>query len=298
MIDDLEWSLVASFLAVMRLGSLSAAGRATGMTQPTLGRHIEQVEAALGIALFTRSSSGLLPTDAALALLPHAEAMETAMAALVRAARLGGDDASPRGTIRITASEIMGTLVLPSILSAIRRQHPNIIFELALNNRTDNLLQRDADIAVRMVRPTQTGLVARKLGDVPLGLYAHRAYLERFGTPKAVEDLLQSHVIGFDRDDHSARAVAAGILPITRDIFAFRCDSDMAQLAAVEAGLGIGGVQHAIARQKPDLVPVMAETIRFNLEVWLAVHEDLIRQPAVRTVFDELAIGLSRHLAA
>lgn len=286
MIDDLEWSLVASFLAVMRLGSLSGAARATGMTQPTLGRHIEQLEAALGIGLFTRSSSGLLPTDAALALLPQAEAMETAMAALVRAARLGGDAVSPCGTIRITASEIMGTLVLPPILSAIRTQHPKIIFELVLNNRTDNLLQRDADIAVRMVRPTQTRLVARKLRDVPLGLYAHRSYLERFGAPRTVEDLVRSHLIGFDRDDLTIRVVAAGILPITRDNFAFRCDSDMAQLAAVEAGLGIGGIQHAIARQKPDLVPVMAETIRFNLEVWLAVHQDMIRQPAVRIVFD------------
>jgi DNA-binding transcriptional LysR family regulator len=294
---NLSWSLVASFLAVMRLGSLSGAARSTGMTQPTIGRHIEEVEAALAVALFTRSSSGLMPTEAAKALLPHAEAMETAMAALVRTATLGGEDESPRGTVRITASDIMGTVVLPQILATIRTKHPQIIFELALNNRTDNLLQRDADIAVRMVRPTQTGLVARKIGELPLGLYAHRSYLERFGTPETVEALLRSHLIGFDRDDHSARSVASGILPITREIFAFRCDSDSAQLAALEAGLGIGAVQKSIARQISDLVPILAETIRFKLDVWLAVHEDLIRQPAVRTVFDELATGLTQHLA-
>ncbi|MGJ5222331.1 LysR family transcriptional regulator, partial [Bradyrhizobium oligotrophicum] len=211
--DLADWSLLRSFLAVSRRGSLSAAARATGLTQPTVGRHIDELEAGLGTALFTRSQAGLLPTEAATALLPHAEAMEAAFAALVRAAKSGGDPLQPRGVVRISASEIVGTFVLPPILAGIRGRFPDIVIELVLNNRTDDLLRRDADIAVRMIRPKQDGLVARRLGHIPLGLYAHRDYIARFGLPDTIAALAAHHVIGFDRDDHSARSVASSQLP-------------------------------------------------------------------------------------
>jgi DNA-binding transcriptional LysR family regulator len=292
-----DWSLVRSFLAVLRGGSLSAAARATGLTQPTIGRHIDQFEVALGLSLFTRSSGGLIPTEAATTLQTHAETMEAAMAALMRASELGGDRTAPRGTVRITASEVMGVAVLPAILADIRIAFSDIVFELALNNRTEDLLRRDADIAVRMVRPTQDGLVARKVGEVPLQLFAHRRYLDTFGIPKTMEALTKAHLIGFDRDDFSARSVAAGILPISRDLFAFRCDSDSAQQAAVHAGLGIGVMQTMMARRNPDLVPVLAEQISFKLDIWLAVHQDQRDQPAIRAVFDGLAEGLGMFVA-
>ncbi|MBC8130993.1 MAG: LysR family transcriptional regulator, partial [Rhizobiaceae bacterium] len=208
MADLSEWTHVRSFLAVLRHGSLSAAARATGLTQPTIGRHIEQFERVLGVVLFTRSPAGLIPTEAAGPIAVHAEAMEVSMAALVRASQAGGDATSPRGTVRISASEIMGLVVLPPLLTALRHAHPGIVIELALNNRTDDLLRRTADIAVRMVRPVQEGLVARKIGDLALRLYAHRSYVARFGLPESVADLQRLHLIGFDRDDHSARAVA------------------------------------------------------------------------------------------
>lgn len=215
------------------------------------------------------------------------------MAALVRAAAMGGDAATPRGTVRITASEIMGASILPAILADIRFAFPEINLELVLNNRSDDLLRRDADIAVRMVRPTQESLVARKIGEVALGLFAHRRYLDRFGTPDSVETLTKHHLIGFDRDDFSARSVAAGVLPISRDLFSFRCDNDIAQLAAIQAGIGIGVIQAAIAKRSPDLVAVMADEIKFKLDLWLAVHEDQRDQPAIRAVFDGLAAGLA-----
>lgn len=284
-----DWTLVRSFLEVLRRGSLSAAARSTGLTQPTIGRHIELFEQSLGASLFTRSASGLIPTEAARSLQAHAEAMEASMAALIRAAEMGGDAEAPRGTVRITASEIMGTAVLPDMLAQVRQTYPEIVFELALNNRTDDLLRRDADIAVRMVRPTQEGLVARKIGETALKLYAHRRYLERFGTPDSVEALMKAHLIGFDRDDHSARAVAEGILPITRDLFRFRCDNDAAQMAALNAGLGVGVMQTALARRNPDLIEVLADRIGFKLDVWLAVHANQKDQPAIRAVFNELA---------
>ncbi len=257
-----DWSLLRSFLAVLRRGSLSAAARATGLTQPTVGRHIQELESGLGVALFTRSPGGLAPTEAANALKPHAETMETAFAALKRAATLGGDAQSPRGTVRISASEIMGTFVLPSILAELRGRYPEIVLELALNNRTDDLLRRDADLAVRMTRPKQDGLIAKKLGVVPLGLYAHRTYAARNGIPKTLDDLAHHHIVGFDKDDHSARAVAKGTLPISRDIFSFRVDSDVAQVMAVQAGLGIGMMQKALAQADANLIPVLAVAYR------------------------------------
>jgi DNA-binding transcriptional LysR family regulator len=197
--------------------------------------------------------------------------------------------------VRITASEIMGATVLPGILADIRFAYPDIVLELALNNRTDDLLRRDADIAVRMVRPTQDGLVAKKIGEVSLGLFAHRRYLDRFGTPECVDALTKLHLIGFDRDDFSARSVTAGILPISRALFSFRCDSDVAQQSAILAGLGIGVMQSVPARRNPDLVGVMTDQIQFKLDLWLAVHEDQRDQPAIRAVFDGLATGLSAN---
>ncbi|MGJ4997101.1 LysR family transcriptional regulator [Bradyrhizobium sp. HKCCYLS3077] len=297
MTEPSDWSLLRSFLAVVRRGSLSAAARATGLTQPTVGRHIDELETGLGVALFTRSQAGLLPTAAATALLPHAEAMEAAFAALVRSARTGGDTAQPRGVVRISASEIVGTYVLPPILAGLRNRHPHIVIELVLNNRTDDLLRRDADIAVRMIRPKQDGLVARRLGSVPLGLYAHRDYIARFGKPETVEALGAHHVIGFDRDDHSARSVASSRLPISRELFSYRTDSDVAQVTAIEAGLGIGGMQTALARRNPSLVPVLADHIAFELDCWLAAHEDQKDSPPIRVMFDGLAEGLAEWIS-
>ncbi|PPD16057.1 MAG: LysR family transcriptional regulator [Methylobacterium sp.] len=296
MIEMNDWTLLRSFLAVLRRGSLSAAARETGLTQPTIGRHIDELEAGLGVALFTRSPNGLAPTETASALVVHAEAMEAAFAALKRAATWSGDVVQPRGTVRISASEVMGTFVLTPILADIAERHRDIILELALNNRTDDLLRRDADIAVRMTRPKQNGLVARRIGHVPLGLFAHRRYVAAAGLPADIEALRGHRIVGFDRDDHSARMVAQSVLPIKRDLFSFRVDSDVAQAMAVRAGLGIGMMQKSMAQADPDLVPVLADQVALQLECWLVVHEDQKDQSAIRAVFDGLAEGLGGWL--
>lgn len=296
MTDLTDWTLLRSFLAVLRRGSLSGAARDTGLTQPTVGRHIDALESALGVALFSRSPSGLLATEAARQLVPHAEAMEAAFAALKRAATLGGDGHSPRGTIRISASEVFGTFVLPAILADLRSRYPELVLELVLNNRTDDLLRRQADVAVRMTRPKQDGLVARKVGSVGLGLYVHRSYVDRRGIPAHLEDLSRHDIVGFDRDDHSARAVAGATLPISRDLFSFRVDSDVAQVMAVRAGLGIGLMLDRIGRADAGLVAVLADQVSVRLECWLAVHEDQKDTGAVRTVFDGLGSGLARWM--
>ncbi|GGX69920.1 LysR family transcriptional regulator [Saccharospirillum salsuginis] len=284
------WDLYRSLLAVVREGSLSAAARRIGLTQPTVGRHIDALESALGTALFSRHRNGLTPTEAALALVPHAEAMETAAAALVREA--SGTSQIPEGTVRITASEVVGSEIVPGLLVPFRQSYPGITVELATSDQVNNLLVREADIAIRMVRPVQEALVAKRIGQVPVGLFAHRHYLARMGEPCTMEDLRRHTLIGFDRDETAYRAIRSLGIPLDRDVFSFRSDSNAAQMAAVRAGLGIGGMQSRIARQTPDLCPVLSEAFHFDLEMWLVMHEDLRSVHRVRLLYDHLAESL------
>jgi len=289
-----SWDELRSFRAVLRDGSLSGAARRLGVAQPTLGRHIESLEDALGVALFTRSPRGLTPTDAALHLAPHVEDMAAASAALARAA--AGEGAPDQGVVRVTASEIIGCEVLPPLLASFRAANPGVVIELALTNRNEDLSRRDADIAVRMIRPTQKALVARRIGESRIGLFAHRAYLEAFGTPANVADLSGHRLIGWDRDDRSFRAAGAPALELSRESFGFRCDSDVAQLAALRAGIGVGGCQENIARRDPNLVRLVADQFAFALEVWLVMHEDVRATPRIRRLFDHLAEGLAEFV--
>jgi DNA-binding transcriptional LysR family regulator len=289
-----SWDALRTFCEVARDGSLSGAARRLGVAQPTVGRHIAALEAALGVSLFARSRRGLTPTPAALALRPHVEAMAAAAASLGRTA--SGEAASDRGVVRVTASDVMGCEVLPPILAGFRAAHPGIVIELALTNRTEDLARRDADIAVRMVRPRQTGLVARRIGLSRIRLYAHRDYLARFGEPRSVAEVASHCIIGFDRDDRAFRGAGELGRRLRRDDFGFRCDSDLAQLAALRAGLGIGGCQENIARRTPELVVVLPHAINYALEVWLVMHENLKATRRVRLLFEALAAGLSNYL--
>lgn len=287
----LGWDLWRSFAAVLRTGSLSAAARELGLTQPSLARHIQALEQHSGGALFLRSQRGLSPTARALALRPQAEAMAATAAALHRAA--AAPPGEPAGTVRITASEIVAIEHLPPILAALRRRHPALAIELAPSNALDDLLQRRADIAVRMVRPAQQALLARHLGALPLGLHAHRDYLARRPAPAGLADLIDHDVIGPDTDSPLARAVMAGLPGLDRAGLALRSDSDLAHLAAIRAGLGIGVCQLAVARRDPALVRVLPGAFTHDLPVWLAMHEDLRDSPGCRATFDALADGLS-----
>ena len=293
--DAPKWETYRSFLSVMTHGSLSAAARKLGLTQPTLGRHIDQLESDLGLPLFSRSQSGLIPTETARELLPHAQAMASAADALVRAS--SGADAEERGTVRLTASVVIGGEVLPSILTAFRERHPHIAIELVLSDQTQDLLRRDADIAVRMVRPKQEALVARKIGRISLGLHAHRRYLDKHGMPQALDDLARHSVIGFDKETAVVQSLRKLGMPLQREMFALRTDADLAQLAALRAGFGLGVCQYGIARRDPDLVPVLTNAFKFEIEMWLAMHKDLRGTKRMRLLFDHLAEGLGAYAA-
>jgi DNA-binding transcriptional LysR family regulator len=287
-----NWDLYRSFLAVMREQSLSAAARAVRSTQPTLGRHIAELEQALGVALFTRSHRGLVPTEAAHALVASAQMMESAARAAVRGAV--ADAEAVRGVVRLTASEVVGAEVLPAMLAGFCEAHPETAIELVLNNRVEDLLQREADIAVRMTQPVQGALLARRVGRVELGFHARRDYLDRHGRPDGLESLLASRLIGFDRSRVSVDSLGAGMPPLTPDLFALRTDSDLAQLAAIRAGFGVGGCQTPLARRSPDLERV-APQLAFHLDLWLVMHEDLKGVRRMRLLFDHLAEALAAY---
>ncbi|WP_130619940.1 LysR family transcriptional regulator [Dyella amyloliquefaciens] len=293
--NDPGWELYRSFLAVMREGSLSAAARALGMTQPSLGRHMRELESALGSALFARSPQGLAPTELAHELVPHAQAMASAAAALQRTASAGREEIS--GTVRLTASEVIGAEVLPAILTAFRERHPGIVIELVLSNQTTDLLRRDADIAVRMVQPTQEALVARHVGRIELGLFAHRRYLDMHGQPATLAELAGHALIGFDTELPYIRKLRPVGLPYAREHFALRTDSDLASLAALRAGFGIGFAQVNLARRDPQLVRLLAEELSMPLPTWVVMHEDLRQSLRVRRLFAHLVEALEAYVS-
>ncbi len=290
------WDLYRSFLEVLRTGSLSAASRSLGLTQPTVGRHIAMLEKTLhGKPLFTRSRAGLQPTETARELRPHAESMAAAAGALLRAASGGAEEM--RGAVRITASEIIGAEVLPQILTEFRARQSGVIVELSLSNQSADLLRRDADIAVRMVRPAQKALVARRVGKTALGLHASRQYIEARGIPRQLDDLRHHSLIGFDRQPSVSRGLNLPV-PLTHELFAFRCDSDLGQLAAIRAGFGIGFCQYGVAASShPPLVSILPQELRFELDIWIVMHEALRKNARIKSMFDHLVTSFTQYTA-
>jgi DNA-binding transcriptional LysR family regulator len=262
------------------------------MTQPSIARHIDALEQALGGALFVRSQRGLLPTDKALELQPHAEALVAAATAL---RRFGvGTPNAVEGTVRISASQAFSVMHLPPILTLLRRKHPALIFELSASDEVDDLLQRRADIAVRMTRPAQQALLARKVGAVRLGFHAHRDYLARREPPKTLSDLKDHDLIGFDAETPFVRTAMRHLPGIDRSMFALRVDNDAAHLAAIRSGFGIGICQTVVAAGIPDLVRLLPDQLDLPLPIWIVMHEALRGSPRHRVVFDTLADRLSR----
>ncbi|MBP0628287.1 LysR family transcriptional regulator [Cupriavidus sp. AcVe19-1a] len=290
MAGEPNWEWYRTFLHVLETGSLSAAGRAMGLTQPTVGRHIDSLEAALGLKLFTRSFDGFAPTDAAHTLRPYAAGLAATAAAMRRAASGHGDGV--RGTVRLSASEVVGVEVLPPILAALREAHPALEIELVMSNRVDDLLHREADIAVRMFRPEQDALVAQRVGGIELGLHAHERYLAVHGAPQSLEELAGFAVIGFDRETPFIRRLLERFPALSRQRPAFRADSDLAQLGAIRAGFGIGVCQTALAARDPRLARVLRSEFSVAMDTWVAMHEDLRGSARCAVTFAALVAGL------
>ena len=231
-----DWSLIQSFLAVAEAGSLSAAARGLGRSQPSLGRDIRALEDQLGATLFDRHPRGLAPSQTGERLLPHAHQMRAAMGAIALTA--AGQSQQLAGPVRITASIFAAHYILPPVLADIRAAEPSITIDLIASDDTENLLFRAADIAVRMYRPTHPDLIARHVGDVPMGIFAATRYLERAGRPQRAEDLMQHAIIGFDRNPLILTSMREQGWPVDREFFAIRCDNQATYWELVRAGCG------------------------------------------------------------
>ena len=285
--QEFDWTLIRSFLAALDHGSLLGAARALQASQPTIGRHIAELESQLGLVLFERTGRGLLPSDAALRLAEPARAMETAALKLARTATFGQSAAS--GSVRITASQPVACVLLPPVLAQMRQALPEVQVDLVASNGVSNLLRREADIALRMVQPDQATLIARRIGKVTLGAYAHRDYLRRRGTPRQPQDLMSHALIGHDQLSDIVDGFAAMGYAVQRESFATRTDDLIGYQELVRAGLGIGFVADYVARADPNLVGVLPMLKLPTLPVWLVVHREIRTNQRIRQVFDFLA---------
>ena len=285
-----DWSLVRSFLAVLEKGSLLAASRDLQLSQPTIGRHVAELESQLGLVLFDRNGRGLLPTEAAYHLAESARIMQSGADQLAR--NVMGADLGASGTVRITASQPVSCYVLPPLLAHMRLSLPDVKVELVASNEVSNLLRREADIAVRMVQPQQASIIARRVGKVTLRACAHQDYLRRRGVPRQPNDLLAHDLIGGDRNDDTLKGFAAQGLVVGREQFAFRADDLIVVWQAVRAGLGVGFVSEHLIRSDPAVIPVLPKLKIQPLPVWLAVHKEIRTSKRIRAVYDFLADAL------
>lgn len=296
-ISNLDWSLIRAFLAVAQSGSLSAAARLLGSSQPTLGRQIRQLEQELQQVLFQRQPKGLALTASGSALVEPARRMQAAMNQIELTA--AGQQTGLEGSVRITASELVSVHILPPILAGLRETAPGITIDLVPTDSTENLLFREADIAVRMYRPEQLELVARHLGDLPLGVFAAKSYLQKAGRPSTLQEMLQHPLVGYDRSEEIILGLQERGWPATRDWFQVRCDRHAVYWELVRAGCGLGFGQLELGRRDP-----LVEELELEqdldlpiLPVWLATHQALRHTPRIARVWDALAIGLKPHLS-
>ncbi len=292
MTNQFDWTHLQTFLAVAKHGSLSGAARALIGSQPTMGRHIAALENDLGVRLFERTAGGLELTPTGVELLDHARQMSALANQLSLTAE--GRTEAVAGTVRITASEVMAAFVLPPIIKALHRAEPQIELELIASDQSDNLLEREADIAVRMYRPTQADVFTKKVVEVEIGLFAAKTYLQAHGTPSALTDIAEHVFIGYDRDTQIIEGFASVGIKVDRHFFPFRCDNQLVCWSMVLAGYGIGFNHLRIGLNEPLVEQLPVEIDIPKLPVWLTAHAELKTSRRVRTVFDFLAERLKQ----
>ncbi len=293
--SNFNWALIPSFLAALEHGSLMGAARATGMSQPTLGRHIAELEDQLKVILFERTGRGLQPTAQALELAEAANTMRDGAAQFSRMA--SGSGQTVRGRVRLSASQPVACFLLPPILARMRQALPDVVVELVVSNSVSNLLLREADLALRMVRPEQGSLVAKHIGQMALRACASQSYLQRKGTPLLPTDLLAHDLITGDRNTEIEDGFAALGFPANSLLHGLRTDDLIAHWAAVQAGLGVGFVSEHLIDSDPTVEAILPMIELPVLPIWLAVHRELRTSALMRAVFDFLADEVPLALA-
>ena len=286
-----DWNRARAFLVTAEEGSLSAAARALGMAQPTLGRQVDALEEELSVVLFERVGRGLTLTPSGLELLDHVRAMGDAANRVSLSA--AGQSQSIEGTVCIAASETYAAILLPPIIAKLRRAEPGIDIEIVTSNKASDLRRREADIAIRNFRPTEPDLVAKKIRDVPARLYAAPAYLERIGNPKVPYDLRHADFISIDNSGMFLKGLNALGLNLAQRNFPIFTENYLVMWELVKHGLGIGvldgnigDAEPLVRRALPDLGPLM-------FPIWLVAHREVNTSRRIRVVFDLLAEELA-----
>ncbi len=291
--DSLDWDAFRLLLAVAERGSFSAGARAVGLSQPTAGRRIGELERVLGARLLVRRNRGVVPTAAGEEVIASARRMAESATSAFR--RVSGSDAANRRSVRIAVTEGLGALWLPHHLDALREDAPGVRIELLVDNLPADLGARQADVAIRLFRPTQPDLVARKVGSLGFGLYGSRSYLARRGTPRRVADLAHHDHVGFI---HATAAPPlylrwlAALVPPERFVVATSSLIAMRELARAGQALALGTV--AVYARDPELVRVLPRARPPTMDVWLAAHADVRRDPVVARVVEALTKLLAR----
>lgn len=270
--NNISWDLIRSFLTVAREGSLSAAAKNLGVSQPTLSREIQAIETQTKLNLFKRTPQGLILTEAGQALVESASKMSELADAFDR--QVSGLSTELKGDIRISANELVGVFLLPAVIAAFKQNHPGVNIEIVITNQASSLNKREADIALRMFRPTQPDLVARRLPDMPLGFYAHHEYIKRHGIPNTIDEFKQHSIIGMDHDmDFIDGAKDLGY-QFMRDDFQLRTDNLLMQINLARNACGIIGTHIGLAQHWPELVRILEWIPLPALEFWVVCHAD------------------------
>ncbi|MCA3237683.1 MAG: LysR family transcriptional regulator [Curvibacter sp.] len=288
-----DWNLLRSFLAVYEAGTLTAAADELGLSQPTLGRHVRELELLLGETLFDRLPGRMKPTDRAIALAARLGPLQEGIGSFDSAVASKDDLVS--GTVRVTTSELMGALVLPALIGPLLLAEPLLQIEIQATDEVENLLRREADVAVRLTRPKQDDVIAVSVGKSEIGLFAHESFIRSIKL-ETLADLKGRYIGGVDLQRALEASAAAGH-PLTYDDFHLRSTSHVAQLTAIEAGVGVGAVFVPVAQGRQGLRRLLPEAVALPVEVWLCAHEDMRRSARIRRVFDYLLDAVRAYLS-
>ena len=289
--DNLDWNQLKAFLETAQTGSLSAAARKLGLTQPTLSRQVAAIERRMGVTLFERVGKAMVLTPTGQDLLAHARAMGAAAAALGLAA--SGRSQAVGGVVSVSASDAVATYLLPPLLQQLRAQAPGIAVEVISSNAVSDLLRREADIAIRHVQPAQPELIARRVREARASCYAAEAWVRVHGHPRRAQDAAHLPFVGLDRSGQYLRYLRDYGLHLSEDNFSCYADHSAAHWALVCQGLGIGAMMDDIAQATPGVVRVLDEVPPVRFPIWLVSHRELRTSRPIQTVFEALAQGLA-----
>lgn len=286
-----DWNQVRAFLATAEEGSLSGAARALNSTQPTIGRQISALEGSLGVTLLERSVRGLTLTQAGRELLDHVRAMGEAATLISMAA--DGQSQDVTGEVTVTATDLMSAAILPAILAPLRQSAPGIRVRIVATADIRNLMQREADIAIRHVRPNQPDLIARHVADFRGTLYGASAYLERAGRPRTPREVADHAFVGSPDPDRLIAPLHNHGVPVRAENFVMSSDSNVVEWELVKAGYGISLLPEVLCEAEPGIEKVLPSLPSLQFPVWLVTHRELRTNRRIRVVFDTLARGLA-----